>query len=143
MEPPHGKQRLSRRLSQWLRERIPELLTYKCQEAGIRLETVNPWGTSSYCPRCGQKCQKVHAPNDFTVDSKGCCLHCDHCHFTVDRDYVGALNLYRVLCLNKQKKETLRTTSPLLYQRRGTPAHRPVGGPVVRDQFYCLRVTAV
>ncbi|MFX0114073.1 MAG: zinc ribbon domain-containing protein [Candidatus Hodarchaeota archaeon] len=95
-KPPRGKRQLSRHLSEWPRGRVPEVLTYKCQEAGIQLATANPWDTSSYCPRCGQKGHKILAPNSFTTDPKGLYFHCAHCHFTADRDYVGALNLYRV-----------------------------------------------
>jgi len=130
LQPMKGKKQLSRRLSNWLRGRITALLEYKCREAGIQLVTVNPWGTSSYCPRCGAKGKKVKAPNQITEEVKGGrYFHCLQCGFTADRDYVGALNQYRVMRLNKAQQETLRTASPLLYQRSGTPANRPVGGP--------------
>ncbi len=135
---PKGAKQLSRRLSNWLRGRISQLLAYKCPSAGLHFFQVNPWGTSSYCPRCGLRGLKVRAPNDFTVSKSGRFFHCPSCGFTADRDYVGALNIYRVFRLNtsplksraSRRRQTLHTAIPVLYQRTGTPLNRPSGGSV-------------
>lgn len=135
--PPKGAKQLSRRLSNWLRGRVSQLLFYKCPSAGFHFFQVNPWGTSSYCPRCGLRGLKVRAPNDFTVSKTGRFFHCPSCGFTADRDYVGALNIYRVFRLNTSPlksrasrccRQTLHTAIPVLYQSSGTPLNRPSGG---------------
>jgi transposase len=137
--PPKGAKQLSRRLSNWIRGRVSQLLTYKSPTAGLYFFKVNPWGTSSYCPRCGIRGLKVRAPNDFTISKKGRFFHCPSCRFNADRDYVGALNIYRVFRLKtsplksraSRRHQTLHSANPVLYQRSGTPLNRPSGGSVV------------
>ncbi|MFX0116984.1 MAG: zinc ribbon domain-containing protein [Candidatus Hodarchaeota archaeon] len=90
-----------------------------------------PWGTSSYCSRCGLKDRKAKTLNDFTKDPKGRVIHCPACHCIADRDYLGALNVYRVFELNQQNNEILPIPSPLLYQSNRTPAPRLSGRPLL------------
>ena len=149
LSPPKGAKQLSRRLSNWLRGRLSQLLTYKCSSAGLYFFQVNPWGTSSYCPRCGLRGLKVRAPNDFTVSKTGRFFHCPSCGFTANRDYVGALNIYRVFRLKtsplkSRRRQTLHTASPVLYQSSGTPLNRPSGGSVAIPHLsseLCVLVT--
>lgn len=149
--PPKGAKRLSRRLSNWLRGRISQILTYKCPSAGLYFFQVNPWGTSSYCPRCGLRGFKVRAPNDFTVIKTGRFFYCPSCSYSADRDYVAALNIYRVFRLNTSllkscqlHHQTLHTAIPVLYQSSGTPLNRPSGDSVAINHSsseLCVLVT--
>jgi IS605 OrfB family transposase len=149
--PPKGAKQLSRRLSNWLRGRIPQLLAYKCPPIGLHFFQVNPWGTSSYCPRCGLRGLKIRAPNDFTVSKTGRFFHCPSCGFTADRDYVGALNIYRIFRLHTSspksrasRRRTLHTANPVLYQSSGTPLNHPSGGSVTITHYpseLCVLVT--
>ena len=133
--PPKGGKSLSRRLNNWLRGRILEILTYKCSQNNLTILLVNPWGTSSFCPRCGKKGKKVRSPNDLRETSIGRIFFCLSCGFNADRDYIAALNIYRVSQISQKniqkKNQTLRTAIPILYQRIGTPLDRPSGNLVI------------
>ena len=62
---------------------------------GIEFTTVKPWGTSRFCPRCGERGETVNAPNDHEENRHGGHFHCPHCSYECDRDVVGAINVGR------------------------------------------------
>ena len=39
--------------------------------------------------------QKIRGPEFKLVEGKGRYFYCPHCKFCADRDYIGALNVYR------------------------------------------------
>ena len=82
-------------ISTWARGELLNLVEYKADLFGIDFETVNPWGTSRYCPRCGERGETVKAPNDHTECRNGGHFHCPDCGYECDRDVVGAVNVGR------------------------------------------------
>jgi putative transposase len=60
------------------------MLDYKAAEAGVRLEKVDPRGTSQICFVCRREVPKVLSVR--THD-------CPHCGFVADRDNNAALNV--------------------------------------------------
>lgn len=145
LSPPKARKRLSRRLSNWLRGRILEILAYKCCQKNLVFLKVNPWVTSSYCPRCGKRGKKVRSSNDLTEISVGRFFYCPSCGFKADRDYIAALNIYRVSripqIVSQKKNQTLQTATPILYQRIVTPLDLPSGDPVISPSSICVLVT--
>jgi putative transposase len=65
-EPPKHCKKLSRKLSNWLRGALYEILCYKAKRFGISIVRVNPRWTSSFCPRCGRKVRKSAIPAPVT-----------------------------------------------------------------------------
>jgi len=63
-----------------------QLLEYKAEEAGTRLEKVNPAGTSQNCASCNSVVNK-----DISVVEH----HCPYCGFRAHRDLNGALNILK------------------------------------------------
>jgi len=59
---------------------------YKAAEAGTRVETVNPNGTSQECSSCGQTVKKSLAARVHV---------CPHCGLILDRDHNAALNILK------------------------------------------------
>jgi putative transposase len=57
----------------------------KPELVGIDFETVNPWGTSRYCPRCGENGRTVKAPDDYTEQRHGGHFHCPECGYECAR----------------------------------------------------------
>ncbi len=128
-KPSRGKRSWSRRLSEWLRGRIAFLLEYKCEETGLVLQKVCPWGTSSHCPRCTNKGRKVKGPNNLVEDDRGRWFQCSHCGFTADRDYIAVVNIYRASFIDYKQIKSLKDTSPVPYTDSGTPHSTvPSGG---------------
>ena len=72
---------------------------------GSDFETVNPWGTSRYCPRCGERGETVIAPDDHTEQRHGGHFHCPECGYECDRDVVGAVNVGRKHLSDTQMEE--------------------------------------
>jgi transposase len=95
-EPPKNKHKLSRKLSNWLRGSLYELLLYKAKRLNIKIRRVSARWTSSFCPRCGQLGQKIIDPSIKTVDKLGRFFSCPHCHYTADRDVIDSVNIYRM-----------------------------------------------
>lgn len=91
-------------ISSWARGELLDYTEYKTEMLGIDVATVNPWGTSRHCPRCGEKGQTVKAPNDHTEVRHGGHFHCPDCGYECDRDVVGAVNVGRKH-LSKSKME--------------------------------------
>ncbi|TET31307.1 MAG: hypothetical protein E3J70_02375 [Candidatus Heimdallarchaeota archaeon] len=128
-KPPKGRRSWSRRLSEWLRGKLAFLLDYKCQEKGLTLVKVCPWNTSTHCPRCTAKGQKILGPNNLTADKKGRWFHCEACGFTADRDYIAAINIYRASFIDYKEIKSLKDTSPVPYTDSGTlHSTAPSGG---------------
>ena len=82
-------------ISSWARGELFDHVEYKAGLLGIEFETVNPWGTSRYCPRCGERGRTVNAPNGHEECRHGGHFHCPTCGYECDRDVVGAVNVGR------------------------------------------------
>jgi transposase len=128
--PPKGQGALSRRLNNWLRGTLIELITHKAKKIGIHVTTVPAHWTSTYCPRCSKKGKKVATPCSIKGNDRGRFFWCPHCQFRGDRDYIGALNVYRVYLLPKKKRYQLTTAKPIFYKKMVLPSNRPDGTPV-------------
>jgi len=141
-KPPKGRRSWSRRLSQWLRGRIAHFLEYKSKEAGIILQKVCPWNTSSHCPRCTAIGVKVKGPNNLIADKCGRWFHCLECGFTADRDYIAAVNIYRASFIDYQTIKSLKDTSPIPYMEIGILRPTiPGGGPEMNCNNLLVAVT--
>jgi putative transposase len=73
------------RLNRWSFRKLQSIIEYKAKLAGLNVVYVNPKGTSSTCPICGEKL----SPNGHRV------LKCPKCGYENDRDVVAVLNLVR------------------------------------------------
>ena len=82
-------------ISSWARGELLDHVEYKAGLLGIEFTTVNPWGTSRHCPRCGKRGETVNAPNDHTECQHGGHFYCPACGYECDRDVVGAVNVGR------------------------------------------------
>ncbi|PSP92319.1 transposase [Halobacteriales archaeon QS_4_66_20] len=108
-------------ISSWARGELLDLVAYKAELLGIGVETVNPWGTSRYCPRCGERGRTVNAPDDHTECRHGGHFHCPECGYECDRDMVGALNVGR-----KHLADTkMEAANPVAYTEAGNHASFP------------------
>ena len=108
-------------ISSWARGELLDLVEYKAALFGIDVETVNPWGTSRYCPRCGERGRTVTAPDDHTECRHGGHFHCPECGYDCDRDVVGAVNVGR-----KHFAETkMDEANPVAYMEAGKHASFP------------------
>ena len=108
-------------ISSWARGELLDFVEYRAELLGIEIETVNPWGTSRYCPRCGGRGRTVNAPDDHTECRHGGHFHCPECGYECDRDVVGALNVGR-----KHFSETkMEEANPVTYMETGKHASFP------------------
>jgi IS605 OrfB family transposase len=126
-EPPKHRKKLSRKLSNWLRGALYDLLSYKAKRVGIKLVRVNPRWTSSYCPRCGVKGEKIREPRSRQVITRGRFFQCRACCYLADRDYIAAINIYRVYQENRNKRFSIKHAKPVPYMATGIPLNRPSG----------------
>lgn len=108
-------------ISSWARGGLLHRVEYKAELVGIDVTTVNPWGTSRYCPRCGERGETVTAPNDHTACRSGGYFYCPTCGYECDRDVVGAVNVGRKF-LGTCRMET---ANPCAYTARGDHASFP------------------
>ena len=108
-------------ISSWARGELLDLVAYKAELLGMDVETVNPWGTSRYCPRCGERGRTVHAPDDRTDCRHGGHFHCPECEYECDRDVVGALNVGRKHLAGRK----METANPVAYTEAGNHASFP------------------
>jgi len=108
-------------ISSWARGELLDHIEYKAGLFGIEFTTVNPWGTSRYCPRCGEKGRTVKAPDDHTEQRHGGHFHCESCSYECDRDVVGAVNVGRKY-LSQSKMEG---ANPAEYISEGNNASFP------------------
>jgi putative transposase len=108
-------------ISSWARGSLLDNVAYRAELVGIEVVTVNPWGTSRHCPRCGEHGETVNAPDDHTECRHGGHFHCPTCGFEGDRDYVGAVNVGR-----KHFDECkMEKTTPAAYTAAGKHASFP------------------
>jgi len=84
-----------RKLSNWSREALYDILSYKAKRFGIKIIRVNPRWTSTYCPRCGAKGEKIRDLRTRKAIKRGRFFYCDACTYLADRDYIAAVNIYR------------------------------------------------
>jgi putative transposase len=126
-EPPKYRKKLSRKLSNWLRGALYEILNYKAQRFGIKLVRVPPRWTSTFCPRCGAKGEKISDPRARHVIKCGRFFYCVTCGYTADRDYIAALNIYRLYQELRKKRCSLKHSKPVPYMVTGSPLNRPSG----------------
>ena len=49
------------------------------------------------------------------------------CGYLADRDYIAALNIYRVYQERRKKRFSLKHSKPVLYMAAGIPLNRPCG----------------
>ena len=96
LEAPPGLAETSEQISSWARGDLLDKIKYKASLVGLDVETVNPWGTSQFCPKCSCHGKRVNASNDLTENETGGWFYCEQCGFSADRDYIGALNVGRV-----------------------------------------------
>src|SRR5258708_39882228 len=75
----------NQRMALWEYGRDIDYLTHKSKQAHILSFTGSERGTSSQCPRCGQK----HKPKNRQ-------WHCKQCGFTGHRDLVGSVNMHKL-----------------------------------------------
>ncbi len=122
--PPRGKHVLSRRLNNWLRGWLVQFLRHKASITGIKVVIVPARGTSSYCPRCGKMGRKVVSTRSKKAVPAGRCFWCSNCQFRADRDFTGALNVYRVFRLPKKKRYRIATAKPVFYMKMVPPPDR-------------------
>jgi len=122
----HGKT-LSRKLSNWLRGALYTILSYKATRVGIKIIRVNPRWTSSYCPRCGAKGEKISDPRSRHVIKRGRFFHCTSCCYLADRDYIAAINIYRMYQELRKKRFSLKQAKLVPYTATGIPLNRPSG----------------
>ncbi len=124
-DPPKHKRKLSRKLSNWLRGSLYDLLAYKAKRLGIRIKRVLAHWTSSYCPRCGQKGNKIRDPCSKNGFKEGRFFSCPHCRYSADRDYIGSVNIYRMYQEQRKKRYRIKFAKPLSYMGIGIPCNRP------------------
>ena len=127
IEKTKGLWKWSRRLNNWFHGKIYDVVSYKSKLLGIRVKLVNPRGTSSYCPRCGKKGQKIRDSESKIITTLGRYFYCPHCTFIGDRDYVGALNIYRLYESYRKKIYSLIKSRTVLYMSTGPPLNRSSG----------------
>jgi hypothetical protein len=116
-------------ISSWARGKLLDLVEYKTGLVGIDFKTVNPWGTSRHCPRCGEKGRTVKAPDDHTELLHGGHFHCPECGYECDRDVVGAVNIGRRYLSDSQIEEA----NPAAYTEAGKHASFPSPQPGARS----------
>ncbi|WP_287585579.1 transposase [Candidatus Borrarchaeum sp.] len=131
-QPPKHLRKISRKLSNWLRGAFYEILKYKAQRYGIKLVRVNPRWTSSFCPRCGAKGAKISDPRAHQVLKRGRFFYCGACSYLADRDYIAAVNIYRVYQEKRKKRFSLKQAKPVPYMATGIPLNRPSGDSIHR-----------
>jgi IS605 OrfB family transposase len=108
-------------ISSWARGDLFDFVAYKAELVGIDFETVNPWGTSRHCPRCGENGRTVKAPDNHTEQRHGGHFHCPECGYECDRDVVGAVNVGRKHLSDSQMEEA----NPVAYMEAGKHARFP------------------
>ncbi len=77
--------RSARTMMTWAHYSFRERLAFKCKERGKHLKIVDESYTSMTCTRCGHL---------KTTKSSAEWYKCKQCHLEIDRDYLGARNIY-------------------------------------------------
>ncbi|AMW32679.1 transposase [Fervidobacterium islandicum] len=83
-ERVEGNDNAMQKVHQWCFRRITNLIMYKAQVHGIKVEQISESYTSRMCPVCGQQ-----------NHSEGRRYKCAKCGFEYHRDGVGAVNIYK------------------------------------------------
>jgi putative transposase len=120
----------NQRMSLWEYGKDIDYLTHKCKQAHISCFTGSERGTSSRCPRCGNR----HKPRGRT-------WVCRVCGFNGHRDLVGSVNMHR-LAFGTQVRfprsfTYLRPASPRRSRRADTPPcclDKPAAQPLLVEQ---------
>jgi len=131
-EPPKHQRKLASKLSKWLRGALYEILSYKATRVGIKLVRVNPRWTSTFCPRCGTKGEKISDPRARQALKRGRFFYCGSCSYLADRDYIAAINIYRMYQEMSKKRFSLKHAKPVPYMATGIPLNRPSGDSTQR-----------
>lgn len=74
----------NQKLHQWLAGKIYDLIEYKAESVGIKVELQDEAYTSQTCPQCGSR----YKPKNRNYK-------CSECGFKYHRDGVGAINIWR------------------------------------------------
>jgi putative transposase len=77
--------KFNKELTLWFYHRIKFCIEYEAKERNIKVVKINPKGTSSKCPICGDK----------LVENGNRVLGCKRCNFIGDRDVIATINLYK------------------------------------------------
>ncbi|RLG14745.1 hypothetical protein DRN69_03935 [Candidatus Pacearchaeota archaeon] len=77
--------KFNKRLNLFVYRKIQRKIEIKAEEFGLRVIYVNAKGTSSYCPKCGNK----------TIKKSYKLLYCKNCNMEWDRDYLASLNILK------------------------------------------------
>lgn len=115
MDPDDTSGAVAWSISSWAHGELLDLVEYKSELVGIEFEMVNQWGTSRYCPRCGEKGRTVKASDNHRVCRHGGHFHCTWCGYECDRDVVGALNVGRKHLSESKMEEA----NPVAYMEAG------------------------
>jgi len=121
LDAPEASGAVAWSIAAWARGDLLDHVAYKTGLVGIEFETVNPWGTSRYCPRCGERGQTVKAPDDHTEQRHGGHFHCPACGYECDRDVVGAVNVGR----KHHSESKIEEANPAAYTEAGNHASFP------------------
>ncbi|ELY52532.1 IS1341-type transposase (TCE32) [Natronolimnohabitans innermongolicus JCM 12255] len=70
---------------QWAHRQLVDLVEYKAEAEGVRVEFVSPEYTSRRCPECGHTCAENRV--------RQAVFECVECSATANADYVGAKNV--------------------------------------------------
>ena len=121
MEAGGMGKKINARISRAIRSAITDQITYKAAEVGISVVRVRARGTSSICPRCGQRTTHVTAPDRKTTGYHW--LRCT-CGASLDRDHAAAERIGSRALDGKTPVVTVAKDDA------GTPLH---GSPESRD----------
>jgi putative transposase len=107
------------RMNGWSFSEAQRQLEYKARWAGlpiIRLSRRDTRGSSTTCPRCGERLQ-----SDKRLARK---LWCSNCRIVMDRDMVAAVNLAR-----RGRVRFARSRPPIILEAQGGAAEAVKGNP--------------
>ncbi|MHA2496718.1 MAG: zinc ribbon domain-containing protein [Candidatus Hodarchaeales archaeon] len=65
----------------------------------------------------------------YDSSSEGRFFSCPSCEFTADRDYIAAINIYRMHQARQKKQYHLKRAKPVPYMATGIPLNRLSGDP--------------
>ncbi|MCK8816289.1 transposase [Natroniella sulfidigena] len=88
----------NQKLHQWVYKKLTDMIEYKAQSVGIKVDYQEESYTSQTCP----KCNKRHKPNNRNYNCQ--------CGFSYHRDSIGAINIYRKYLLVSKKQSVKKYT---------------------------------
>lgn len=87
--------RINRKQANQLRGMIRELSKYKVLQLGSVAVETDPYGTSHYCSRCGEKGERFSFRNGKRVKCRwGKLFYCPHCGYVVNADFNASVNVH-------------------------------------------------